>query len=50
MAQGKTESRTVIINNKPATTTTKTLPQVVVNGTLTAEDKELNPGVDTRFF
>lgn len=50
MAGGKTESRTVIINNKPATTVTKTLEQIVVNNTLTASDRELSPGVDTRFF
>lgn len=49
MARGKTESRSVIINNKPATTVTKTFEQIVVNGNLTAEDKDINPGVDSRY-
>lgn len=49
MAQGKTVSTKVIINNMPATTTTKTVEQIVVSGTLTADNNALSPGVDSRF-
>lgn len=49
MAKGKTASETVTINNMPATTATKTLELVVVNDQLVPDQKEIKPGVDSRF-
>lgn len=48
MAKGKTVSATIVTNNKVAVTTSKTVEQVLINGTLQADPNELNPGVNSR--
>jgi hypothetical protein len=48
MAQGKTVTVTKVINNKPKTTVVQTVEAVVVNNQLVADDREINPGVNTR--
>jgi hypothetical protein len=48
MAVGKTVSATVVINNMKATTVSKTLTPIIVNGALVADDIDVNPGVNSR--
>ena len=47
MAKGKTASKTVIQNNTPSSTVTKTVELVVVNDQLVPDNKDINPGVNT---
>lgn len=49
MAKGKTTTATVTVNNKPGTTVSKTLEQIVVNDQLVPDALETNPGVNSRF-
>ena len=48
MAIGKTATKTVIVNNKPTSTTSKTVELIVVNSQLTADNNDLNPGVNSK--
>ena len=45
MAIGKTKSVTVVVNNMPSVTVTKTVELVVKGGILVPEDNDTNPGV-----
>lgn len=49
MAQGKTATATITKNNMIASTVSKTVEQIVVNGALANDPSELNPGVNSRF-
>lgn len=50
MAQGQYASETIILNNKPTTTTTKTVElNVVSGGHLLPDQNVINHGVDSRF-
>jgi len=48
MAQGQRSVKTIIQNNKPTTTISKTVELVVVNGILVPDNNEINPGVNSK--
>lgn len=47
MAQGKTVTATVVVNNVKATTVSKTVEPIVVNGQLVPDDMDIHPGVNS---
>jgi len=49
MAQGKTVSTKVVINNKKSVTQTRTVEAVVVNDQLVPQANEVNEGVNSRY-
>lgn len=49
MAKGQTATETIVLNNMPKTTTTKTVELIVYNTRLVPDMGTVNPGVDSRF-
>lgn len=48
MAQGKTETKNVVVNNVKAVVVSKVLEQNVIGGVLKPDENDVNPGVNTR--
>lgn len=47
MAKGQTASKTVVVNNVPASTVTKTVELIVKNDMLVPDTNDINPGVNS---
>lgn len=47
MAKGQTASKTITVNNMPATTATKTVELIVKNDQLVPDNNDINSGVNS---